>query len=87
MTRSGTVEHFETGSKKPGRGRAAKSLRLLGAIIQITNEVAPVSGRGVGYKLFTRGLIPSMARSEMARVYRLLTQAREEGLNQWGASP
>jgi len=41
------------------------------------------TGRGIGYKLFTRGLIPSMATSEMARVYRLLTQARENGIIPW----
>ena len=40
-------------------------------------------GRGVGYKLFTRGLIASMARSEMARVYRLLLTAREQGIIPW----
>ena len=39
----------------------------------------PITGRGIGYKLFTRGLIASMARSEMQRVYRLLKEAREQG--------
>lgn len=43
----------------------------------------PITGRGVGYKLFTAGLIPSMARSEMQRVYRLLKEAREEGTIPW----
>src|SRR5436190_22807202 len=43
----------------------------------------PITGRGIGYKLFTRGLIPSMATSEMKRVYRLLKEARERGHIPW----
>jgi hypothetical protein len=43
----------------------------------------PITGRGIGYKLFTAGLIVSMARSEMARVYRLLKEAREERIIPW----
>jgi hypothetical protein len=35
--------------------------------------------RGVGYKLFAQGLIPSMERSEMQRAYRLLKEGRERG--------
>src|SRR5262249_17938723 len=41
------------------------------------------TGRGIGYKLFTAGLIPSMANNEMQRVYRLLKEAREEGEIPW----
>jgi hypothetical protein len=43
----------------------------------------PITGRGIGYKLFTSGLIPSMARNEMQRVYRLLKEAREQGDIPW----
>jgi hypothetical protein len=43
----------------------------------------PITGRGIGYKLFTAGLIPSMANLEMQRVYRLLREAREEGTIPW----
>jgi hypothetical protein len=43
----------------------------------------PITGRGIGYKLFTAGLIPSMARKEMQRVYRLLKEAREQGDIPW----
>ena len=43
----------------------------------------PITGRGVGYKLFTAGLSPSMSRSDMQRVYRLLKEAREEGTIPW----
>jgi hypothetical protein len=77
------AEQIETRSKKV-RGRAKKSAALIDAMVEIVGDVAPVSGRGVGYKLFTAGLIPSMARSEMQRVYRLLREAREEGLIGWG---
>ena len=43
----------------------------------------PITGRGIGYKLFTAGLIPSMERKEMQRVYRLLKEAREQGDIPW----
>jgi hypothetical protein len=43
----------------------------------------PITGRGIGYKLFTARLIPSMSRNEMQRVYRLLKEAREEGIIPW----
>ena len=55
-----------------GRGMAQRSLDLIEAMRDIAEAAQPITGRGIGYKLFTRGLIPSMARSEMARVYRLL---------------
>jgi hypothetical protein len=38
---------------------------------------------GVGYKLFTAGLISSMATNEMQRVYRLLKEAPDEGKIPW----
>jgi hypothetical protein len=44
----------------------------------------PITGRGIGYKLFTASLIPSMGTKEMARVYRLLRHAREQGIIPWG---
>jgi hypothetical protein len=76
------TEYFETSSKK-GRGRAQKSRDLIEAMRAIAEAVQPVTGRGVGYKLFTQGLIESMARSVMQRVYRLLKLAREEGIIPW----
>src|SRR5215470_9025612 len=75
-------EQFETGSKK-GRGMAQRSLELVDAMYAITEAAQPITGRGVGYKLFTAKLIPSMAKSEMQRVYRLLREAREEGAIPW----
>src|SRR4051795_12348213 len=78
------AEHFETGSKKPrGRGMAQKSLELIEAMAEIAEAAQPITGRGIGYKLFTAGLIPSMAKNEMQRVYRLLKEAREQGDIPW----
>src|SRR5215208_4637335 len=76
-------EYFETGSKKPGRGMASASLDLIEAMREIAEDLQPITGRGIGYQLFTRKLIDSMARSEMARVYRLLKEGRERGLIPW----
>src|SRR5712675_3237697 len=74
--------HFETRSKKV-RGMAQASIELIEAMRIAAEAAQPITGRGIGYKLFTRGLIPSMATSEMQRVYRLLKQAREQGMIPW----
>ena len=85
-TRNGAVrqanQQTETRSKKV-RGMARKSLDLIEEMHTIARECRPINGRGVGYKLFTAGLISSMSRSEMQRVYRLLTEARERGIIPW----
>jgi hypothetical protein len=81
--RSATVEHFETHRSKKGRGRAQRSLDLIEAMYDAAEAAQPITGRGIGYKLFTAGLIPSMARAEMQRVYRLLKEAREDGTIPW----
>jgi hypothetical protein len=76
------MEQFDTGSKIPrGRGRAKNSIDLIEAMYTIAERARPINGRGVGYKLFTAGLIRSMG--EMQRVYRLLKDAREEGIIPW----
>jgi hypothetical protein len=72
-------EHFESYSKR-GRGRAQASLDLIEAMIGITSATQPITGRGVGYKLFILRLIGSMSRKDMQRVYWLLKQAWEEGI-------
>ena len=76
------TEHFETRSKKV-RGMAQASIDMIEAMGIAAEAAQPITGRGIGYKLFTRGLIPSMATSEMQRVYRLLKQAREQGMIPW----
>jgi hypothetical protein len=73
-------EHFDTGSKI-GRGMAQASIDLIKAMKVEAETAQPITGRGIGYKLFARGLIPSMAK--MASVYRLLKLAREQGTIPW----
>jgi hypothetical protein len=79
-----STEHFQTGSKiVRGRGRAQKSLDLIEAMYAAAEKAQPITGRGIGYKLFTQHLIVSMATGEMAKVYRLLREAREEETIPW----
>ena len=79
---SGLFEQTETSSKKT-RGRSKRLITLTEAIFNIAAAAQPITGRGVGYKLFTAGLIPSMSRNEMQRVYRLLKEERERGAIPW----
>jgi hypothetical protein len=62
---------------------AQRSLDLIKAMRLIVQQAQPITGRGVGYKLFTAGLIASMERSEMQRVYRLLKEARKQEIIPW----
>jgi hypothetical protein len=66
-----------------GRGMAKRSLDLIEAMRAAAEAAQPITGRGVGYKLFAAGLIPSMGRSDMQAVYRLLRIAREQGIIPW----
>jgi hypothetical protein len=77
------IEQIQTGMKKPGRGMAVASLDLIAAMAAIAQAAQPITGRGVGYKLFTAVLIPSMSVNEMQKVYRLLRIAREQGDINW----
>jgi hypothetical protein len=49
----------------------------------VAEKAQPITGRGIGYKLFVLGLIPDMSRQSMRKVYRLLKEAREEGTIPW----
>jgi hypothetical protein len=71
--------------RKKGRGRAQQTIELIRAMQDIIQDCAPITGRGVGYKLFTRKLIPSMSRKDMQKVYRLLKEEREYGTIPWEA--
>jgi hypothetical protein len=62
---------------------AQTSIDLIETMRVIIEPLQPLTGRGVGYKLFIRELIDSMARGEMAKVYRLLLIARERGTIPW----
>jgi len=77
------IEQFETGFKKRGRGMAQESRDLIEAMYAAAEAAQPITGRGVGYKLFAATLISSMEGSEMQRVYRLLRMARERGDIPW----
>ncbi|WP_192178809.1 hypothetical protein [Mesorhizobium amorphae] len=76
------TEQIQPGLKKV-RGMAQASLDLIEAMHKIAEAVQPITGRGIGYKLFTAGLIPSMSTNDMAKVYRLLRIAREQGDIPW----
>jgi hypothetical protein len=74
----------QTGTRtKKVRGMARRSVDLIEAMYAAAEAAQPITGRGIGYKLFSAKLIPSMARSEMRRVYRLLKEARERGDIPW----
>ncbi|MFL6799239.1 MAG: hypothetical protein ACJ8F3_17700 [Xanthobacteraceae bacterium] len=62
---------------------AQQSLDLIEAMYTAAEAAQPITGRGIGYKLFTAGFIPSMTKSDMQRVYRLLKEARERGMIPW----
>jgi hypothetical protein len=66
-----------------GRGRSAKSIRLISAAHEILRVIQPASVRAVCYQLFTRGLLASMATNHTANVSRLLKEARECGVIPW----
>ena len=75
-------EQIEPRSKKV-RGRNKSTIKLVEAMKKIAEETRPITGRGIGYKLFAAGLIPSMAEKEMSKVYRDLVNAREDGIIPW----
>jgi hypothetical protein len=66
-----------------GRGREQRSKDLIAAMYEFAEAAQPITGRGIGYKLFTANLIVSMSKSNMKVVYRLLKEAREEDIIPW----
>jgi hypothetical protein len=65
-------------------GRSQESLDIIAAMYAIAKEMQPITGRGIGYKLFAvYKLIPDMSTKSMAKVYRLLKEARIEGTIPW----
>jgi hypothetical protein len=62
---------------------AKKSLSLIATMVEIIEAAQPITGRGVGYKLFVKKLIDSMKVGDMQKVYRLLKEARERGMIPW----
>jgi hypothetical protein len=66
-----------------GRGKSDASLALIEACREILAEIQPTTVRSVCYQLFTRSLIPSMAKTETNRVGIQITYAREQGIIPW----
>jgi hypothetical protein len=62
---------------------AKQTIDLIQAMYEAAEEAQPITGRGIGYKLFTRGLIDSMSKNEMQRVYQKLRLAREQRIIPW----
>jgi hypothetical protein len=66
------------------RGFGKESLVLLEKAVEILEQTAPHTVRGVAYQLFINyGLIPSMEKKHVDRVGRVLGIAREEGMVPW----
>jgi hypothetical protein len=65
------------------RGKAERSLALIDASYAILQEIQPATVRAVCYRLFTLGLIESMAKTCTNRVSTQLVDAREQGLIPW----
>jgi hypothetical protein len=76
------ADYFGTGPKK-GRGMGQRSLDLIVAMYEAAKAAHPITERRIGYKLFARALIASMATNDMKSVYRLLRLAREQGIIPW----
>src|ERR1019366_1406390 len=66
-----------------GRGKSQRTVELLAACYDILSSIQPTTVRGVCYQLFTRGLIPSMAKNNTSKISKLLTAARENGDIPW----
>jgi len=69
--------------RKRGRGKSAKTLRLVEVATAILEEIQPATVRAVCYRLFVAGLIPNMSKASTDAVSRHLVWARESGLIPW----
>lgn len=65
------------------RGKAAATVAMINAAIEILEEIHPASVRAVCYRLFVAGLIPNMSKSSTDKVSRHLVDAREAGHLPW----
>src|SRR5262245_60151463 len=66
-----------------GRGKSAKTLRLIDAAKAILTEIQPATVRAVCYRLFVAGIIDSMEKKNTSKVSVQLTWAREQGIIPW----
>jgi hypothetical protein len=65
------------------RGRTQRTKDLIAACHAILAEIAPATVRAVCYRLFTMGLLASMAKTNTNKVSTALVAAREEELIPW----
>jgi hypothetical protein len=70
-------------SSKKVRGPNKSTIRLIEAMRKIAEETKPITGRGIGYKLFSARLIKDMSKGSMNTVYYALKVAREHGDIPW----
>lgn len=79
-----TTEQIATGPNLPRRrGKAAGTLLLERAILEIVDERNPITVRGVCYALFTHGLIPDMSVNSTGKISRVMTEMRESDDLDW----
>jgi len=71
------------GRTRGQRGMSKKNLDLIDTCREIIEPVQPITVRGVCYKLFTAGKIPSMAVKYTQQISRLLVRAREDRTIPW----
>src|SRR5450759_2059310 len=74
---------MNTDGRRRGRGKSQHTLELVSAAHAILEEIQPASIRAVCYRLFTMGLIASMAKKETNKVSVQLTWARENAIIPW----
>lgn len=78
------TEQIATGLNLPRRrGKAAATVVLEQAILEIVDERNPITVRGVCYALFTRGLIPDMSVNSTGKISRVMTEMRENDVLDW----
>ncbi len=66
-----------------GRGKSQKNINLIAAAVRILREIQPASVRAACYRLFTEGIIPSMAKNHTNAVGTQLVWARENHQLPW----
>jgi hypothetical protein len=66
-----------------GRGKALKTVQREEACRQILAEIQPATVRAVCYRLFTRGLLDSMKKSQTNLVSQMLVSLREREMIPW----
>jgi hypothetical protein len=66
------------------RGKAKANLELIEVAHDIGERNNPITIRGIAYKLFVKGIIPSMAEKYTKKVSQQLTDAREQNISNWG---